>query len=158
LVLDPDRSARRERSWIVEGGYRNIYCWPVGCILKKDLCSTTRCEPSHAPCVGNTAECAANELEVFALHNAPGDIRRSRTAKAIDAMTVDESKGPFGQLIPHSTAKTASGEVHVDSVELVSRRGRKGSCGRLLTVRFIHPKKAQCGSRSTSFSNLAMVG
>ena len=72
-----------------------------------------RCKPSQPARIGNTAQRPANELKLFSRHNAPGHKRRSRTATAIDAMTLDYSKRSFFKLIPHSTAKTASIEVHI---------------------------------------------
>ena len=59
------------------------------------------------------------------MHNAPGHIRRSRTAAAIEAMTVDYSKRSFLQLIPHCAAKTAAGEVHILRTNEQLRDGEK---------------------------------
>jgi len=113
LVLCPYRSCRRKRLWLVQRGYGNIHGWRVGRIFKKDLCSAARCKPSHPARIGNTAERPTNQLKLFPPHNAPGQKRRSRTAAAIDAMTVDHSKRWFSQLIQNSAAKTAPVEVHI---------------------------------------------
>jgi hypothetical protein len=113
LVLYPYRFCRWKRLWIVQGGYRDIHGWPIGCILKKNLCSAARRKPSQPTGIWNTAECPTNEFKLFSVHHAPGHKRRSRTATAIDAMTVDYPKRSFVELITHATAKTAPVEVHI---------------------------------------------
>src|SRR6478752_9229306 len=89
LVFGPNGLCWWKRFWIIQGGNCDIYSWPVGCIFEEDLGSAARCKGSYSAGIWNAAESAAKEFKLFSMHDAPGPIRRSGTATAVEAMTVD---------------------------------------------------------------------
>lgn len=112
FIFEEDHFLRRKWRRIVERRNREIDRVRISSVLEKQMSTTTYGKRTKPIGVRDPARFALRHDQIFTRHRSPLHIRRTRASPAIDAMTIDQRRGPTLQHVSCPAANASTSDFH----------------------------------------------